>query len=661
MREPISRTEAAGLPLNVLVVEDEALIAMELRARLSRLGHRVVGVADTGREAIELARIEKPQLVLMDIHLKGDMSGIEAASAINKDGEVPIIYLTAHSDAATVSRAKQTSPFGYLLKPLDERELLIAIEVATQRSRLEQRLRDGERRYAATLASIGDGVVATDVNGMVTFLNPVAEELTGWTLAEASGVPVEQVLTFIDDVANTALENPLQRALRDGETRHLKGETSLMTRSRQLIPIDDSSAPIRDDDGHIVGAVLAFRDARQRRLSENALRIATDQLNRSQRLESLGRLAGGIAHDFNNLLTIINGYSQLLLTEHPLDATQRELVGAILDAGDRAAKLTQQLLAFGKGQLIRAERFRLNDVLSQTHNLLRRIIGEDIRIDLVLSEKVSEIFADPTQVEQVVMNLATNARDAMPLGGILRLESRLTRISPAAARLSPGLKPGTYAQLIVSDTGIGFSEDVQRNIFEPFFTTKSSGKGTGLGLAMVYGIVKQAQGYISVSSKVGKGTRFDVLFPALKSSGEETFAPPVENPVIEEGPVTGRTVLIVEDEPAIRAYTAAVLKREGYTVLEACDGMDGLSVAEGYDGEIDLLLTDVVMPNLGGRELAEKLQTKRPALKTLFLSGYTNDKEAREGFHKGQLAFLSKPFKRNDLLQKINELFSTVH
>ncbi|NUQ28832.1 MAG: response regulator [Acidobacteriaceae bacterium] len=536
MREPISRTEAAGLPLNVLVVEDEALIAMELRARLSRLGHRVVGVADTGREAIELARLEKPQLVLMDIHLKGDMSGIEAASAINKDGEVPIIYLTAHSDAATVSRAKQTSPFGYLLKPLDERELLIAIEVATQRSRLEQRLRDGERRYAATLASIGDGVVATDVNGMVTFLNPVAEELTGWTLAEASGVPVEQVLTFIDDVANTALENPLQRALRDGETRHLKGETSLLTRNRQLIPIDDSSAPIRDDDGHIVGAVLAFRDARQRRLSENALRIATDQLNRSQRLESLGRLAGGIAHDFNNLLTIINGYSQLLLTEHPLDATQRELVGAILDAGDRAAKLTQQLLAFGKGQLIRAERFRLNDVLSQTHNLLRRIIGEDIRIDLVLSEKVSEIFADPTQVEQVVMNLATNARDAMPLGGILRLESRLTRISAAAARLSPGLKPGTYAQLIVSDTGIGFSEDVQRYIFEPFFTTKSS-----------------------------------------------------------------------------------------------------------------------------GRELAENLQTKRPALKTLFLSGYTNDKEAREGFHKGQLAFLSKPFKRNDLLQKINELFSTVH
>ncbi|HEY1216583.1 MAG TPA: response regulator [Bryobacteraceae bacterium] len=563
MREPISRTEAAGLPLNVLVVEDEALIAMELRARLSRLGHRVVGVADTGREAIELARLEKPQLVLMDIHLKGDMSGIEAASAINKDGEVPIIYLTAHSDAATVSRAKQTSPFGYLLKPLDERELLIAIEVATQRSRLEQRLRDGERRYAATLASIGDGVVATDVNGMVTFLNPVAEELTGWTLAEASGVPVEQVLTFIDDVANTALENPLQRALRDGETRHLKGETSLLTRNRQLIPIDDSSAPIRDDDGHIVGAVLAFRDARQRRLSENALRIATDQLNRSQRLESLGRLAGGIAHDFNNLLTIINGYSQLLLTEHPLDATQRELVGAILDAGDRAAKLTQQLLAFGKGQLIRAERFRLNDVLSQTHNLLRRIIGEDIRIDLVLSEKVSEIFADPTQVEQVVMNLATNARDAMPLGGILRLESRLTRISAAAARLSPGLKPGTYAQLIVSDTGIGFSEDVQRNIFEPFFTTKSSGKGTGLGLAMVYGIVKQAHGYISVSSKVGKGTRFDVLFPALKSSSEETFASPVENPVIEEGPVTGRTVLIVEDEPAIRAYTAAVLKREG--------------------------------------------------------------------------------------------------
>ncbi len=376
-----------------------------------------------------------------------------------------------------------------------------------------------------------------------------------------------------------------------------------------------------------------------------------EQVRQTGRLEAIGRLAGGIAHDFNNLLSLIIGYSELLLEGlGPVDP-RRKSAEEIRDAGQRAASLTRQLLAFSRKQLLQPEVISLNDIVERTGKMLRRLIGEDIDLVTNMEAGLENVLADPGQIEQVLLNLAVNARDAMPDGGQLTIETCNVQLDEAYAIQHRPLPPGEYVMLAVSDTGIGMEPAIRAHIFEPFFTTKEQGKGTGLGLATVYGIVKQSNGYIWVYSEPGQGASFKIYLPYATGT--------VERPAVELAPVSARgleTLLLVEDEEPLRELAGEFLRACGYRILEAGNGFDALEKAAAHGGHLDLLVTDVVMPGMNGRILAQKLAEVRPETKVLYLSGYTDEAIHRHGVLEPGTAFLQKPFRLADLARKAREV-----
>ena len=408
----------------ILVAEDESLIAEALRNTLEKMGLIVTGVVASGEDAIARAEETSPDLVLMDIRLRGNLDGIEAAGTIHDRFDIPVIYLTAHSDDATVNRAKRTGPFGYLLKPFSGRELRVTVEMALQKHAMQLRLRESEERYATTLTSIGDGVIATDTEGRVTFMNPVAEALTRWRREDALGLPLEKIFKIVDAVTRAIPESPVAKALREGGVATIGDRTILIAKDLAETPIDDTAACIRDAQRRVCGAVLVFRDISERRQAEESLRKAEEQLRQARKIEAIGRLAGGVAHDINNLMTIVIGYGEMLLAQLPPDSPVLEQVKAMKEAGDRATSITRQLLAFSRKQVLMPTVVSLNGVVSDMEQMLRRVIGEDVEIACHLEPELGRVNVDRSQMEQVIMNLAINARDAMPEGGKLTLGTR---------------------------------------------------------------------------------------------------------------------------------------------------------------------------------------------------------------------------------------------
>jgi signal transduction histidine kinase/CheY-like chemotaxis protein len=379
------------------------------------------------------------------------------------------------------------------------------------------------------------------------------------------------------------------------------------------------------------------------------------ELRQSQKMEAMGRLAGGVAHDFNNLLTVIGGYSHMLLEDETAVVSDlREPIQEIVEAADRAGALTGQLLAFSRGHATKARNIELNGVVANLERMLKRLLGEDVEVALSLDPTSGHIRADPTQIEQVIMNLAVNARDAMPGGGRLMIETATFTVDEAQASLHVGLTPGEHVLLTVSDTGCGMTAEVQAHLFEPFFTTKAPGKGTGLGLSTVYGIVQQVGGKILVYSELGRGTTFKLFFPRLDAANEpEDLGRPVG-----QAPRPGmETILVVEDEERVRQYVRAALGRQGYALLVAADGAEALDVARNHCGEISLLLTDVVMPQMGGPQLAVRLQGLRPGLKVLYMSGYT-ELRMESGLGPDD-ALIQKPFSPTALAARVREILDT--
>lgn len=635
----------ANPPPAILVVEDERLIARSVEAQLRALGYTVVGSARNGEEAVRLADELRPDLILMDINLGHGIDGVQAADLIHQRQFVPVVFLTAHSDEATIQRAKVTEPYGYVLKPFEDTDLKIAIEIGLYKGRSDRRLRENEKWLAATLGSIGDGVIATDGVGRVRFLNSLAEQLTGWSQAEAAGKHLREIFEIYHERTRKPVPNPAIEALEQGLPAQLPIDTVLISRDGSERPIDDSGAPIRDVNGRISGSVLVFRDVTERKRLEEHLRQA-------QKMEAIGRLAGGIAHDFNNVMTVITGYSQLLQGKSDLTLADRDnYISLIHDAGQRAAGLTQQILAFSRKQMLVSTVLSLNTCVRDIGLMVRRLIAENISLVTETVANLGRIKADPTQIGQVILNLALNARDAMPNGGRLVLATANVVLDQRITRDYPDLKPGRYAMLSVSDTGVGIPPDVLPHVFEPFFTTKRVGHGTGLGLATVYGIVKQSGGHVEVESKVGIGTMFRVYFPIV----EEEPDVPLLNATQDRLGGT-ETILLVEDEDGVRQMTKLVLKRKGYTVLEASDGRKGVEVSRNYDGQIHLLMTDLIMPQLSGRELADQILASRPQTRVLFMSGYTEEPLGHQSTESTYVDFLQKPFSLEDLGRKVREV-----
>ena len=381
-----------------------------------------------------------------------------------------------------------------------------------------------------------------------------------------------------------------------------------------------------------------------------------EQLRQSQKIDAIGQLAGGVAHDFNNLLTVISGYAELSLRRLPAEDPVRRNLEEISKAGNRAAGLTRQLLAFSRRQMLQAKVLDLNSVVREMDKMLQRLIGEDVELVTILRSGVGQIKADPGQIEQVLLNLVVNARDALPKGGKITIETCNTVLDETYARKHVSVQPGSYVVLIVSDNGVGMDAKTQERVFDPFFTTKEIGKGTGLGLSTVYGIVKQSEGSVWVYSEVGRGTTFKIYLPRVDNGAEDEKLASVASIV----PGGSETILLVEDEDLVRDLSIAILEEAGYKVISATDGDEGLRLCQQFEGRIDLMITDVVMPRMSGRELAEYLKVLRPETEVLYMSGYTDDAIVRHGILEDDMPFIQKPFLPDALALKVRELLEAV-
>jgi two-component system, cell cycle sensor histidine kinase and response regulator CckA len=507
-----------------------------------------------------------------------------------------------------------------------------------ERKEAEEALRASEGRFRAFFEATTAGMVELSPDARILRANDAFCRMIGYSPDELARMTVADVL-FPED-----REPVLTQFARVGEGR----ETSY-----------EADRRYRRKDGSALWArvsVVSVRDGRPTRVSAVVIDLSErkkleEQFRQAQKMEAVGRLAGGVAHDFNNLLTVINGYTEVLLAALPPSNPHRTGVAAIREAGERAANLTSQLLAFSRKSIVEPRILDLNDVVAQSDKLLRRLIGEDVALVTALAPNLPPVKADPTQVEQVIINLAVNARDAMPRGGRLTIETRGVDLRHEDVVTYPDLTPGRYVQLAVSDTGAGMTEEVKARIFEPFFTTKEQGKGTGLGLAMVYGAVKAHGGHISIYSEVNVGSTFKILLPATRD-----VAPAPRSGEVRLAPRGSETVLLAEDEDSVRRLARIALEMQGYTVLEAASGADAIRLAEEHTDPIHMLVTDVVMPGVGGREVAETLRQRRPDLKVLYVSGYTDDAVVRHGIVEATDAFLQKPFTPLGLVRKVRSV-----
>ncbi len=528
-------------------------------------------------------------------------------------------------------------------------EQVIAADI-TERKAAEEAIRQSEENLAVTLNSIGDAVIATDKAGKVVRMNPVAEQLTGWTINEARGAPLETVFIVVNAFSRRTVESPVTKVLREGKIVGLANHSILIHRDGIERQIADSGAPIRNRNGDVIGVVLVFHDVtEQYRLEE--------QLRQAQKMEVVGRLAGGIAHDFNNLLSPILGYADMALMAIDKGSELFEDIREIQSAGERARSLVGQLLAFSRKQILEMKPIDIVQAISSLHKMLTRIIGEDIQVDIVASPEPVIVLADTQQLEQIILNLAVNARDAMPEGGYLTIEISRTMLDEAFVGAHEGLTPGEFALVTVRDTGQGMTREVAQHIFEPFFTTKARGEGTGLGLATVYGIIKQHQGGIWVSSETGKGATFSIYLPLAEREASKThnIAGPGGDDLKGDG-----TILLVEDEAVVRTSAMRILQRFGYKVLEANCAARALEVARTHEGTIDLLLTDVIMPDMNGRQLHDQLSTIRPEISVLYMSGYTDSVIAAHGVLEQGIQFLQKPFTMHGLARKVKQILASV-
>jgi len=487
------------------------------------------------------------------------------------------------------------------------------------------------------LDSLVNGIVTLDLDGRVVTLNGAAEALLGCS-ASARGHPVTEVLAHAPELM-AILQAAIQR--RTGRT----GTVTLPGRAGGTVPVEITTATLKGVEGQDLGVIVIARDL-------TAVRALEAQLRQAQKMEAVGRLAGGVAHDFNNLLTVITGRSQLLLLKLAPESPLRRDVELVEETAHRASALTRQLLAFSRKQMVQPRIVDLNEVVRGMESMLGRLIGEDIALTTRLDPAAGCVRADPAQLEQMIVNLVVNARDAMPLGGRLTLETGHVRIDETFARQHVGLKPGPHVRLVVRDTGVGMDGLIKAHLFEPFFTTKGPGKGTGLGLATVYGIVTQSGGAIRVESEPGQGATFTIELPRVDAPADG----PGDVADTTAAPYGSETVLLVEDEPEVRGLARDILHQQGYTVLEAADGDQALRVGREHRGLIHLLVTDVVMPQMGGRELADRLQAGRSELKVLYVSGYTDDAILRQGVSETGTAFLPKPFTAAALAHKVRQV-----
>ena len=540
-----------------------------------------------------------------------------------KDGSLLEVEIVSHSLVFSDHRA----------------QMVLAIDV-TQRRLTERRIQERTTYLNALVENSPVALLALDPAHRTQIANPAFVRLFGYSPEELLGRNPDELISPENAELKTEVGDSTQQCL----TGHsIRATTTRRRKDGTLIDVELYGVPLLES-GRLIGVYALYQDlTEQKQLSE--------QLRQAQKMEAVGRLAGGIAHDFNNLLTVILGTSEMLLERAAPPHPMREELKEIQAAGERAACLTRQLLAFSRSQVLRPEVLNLNALLRNSEQMLRRLIGEDIEMKTNLDTGLWSVRADPGQIEQVIMNLAVNARDAMPKGGELTFETKNVRVGAALAHLHHDMAPGDYAEITVEDTGTGMDEKTRSRLFEPFFTTKPVGKGTGLGLSTTYGVVKQSGGYIWAESEVGRGTAFRIYLPRIEGEPEKVVETRVTQPVR----LRSESILLVEDEPEVRALIERVLLSQGYRVCTASRPSEAIRIASGADARFDLLVTDVIMPGMDGRELARRLLSDHPSLPVVYLSGYSADAIGRHGVLGPGTAFLEKPFRPDALVEKVRE------
>jgi signal transduction histidine kinase len=626
-------------PIKVLLVdddEDDYVITRDLIAQIRERRYRLDWI-NSYDAAVPAIRRQEHDICLLDYRL-GERTGLELLrESQSLNIRAPMILLTGQGDHEIDLEAMKAGAADYLIKgQLSANTLERAMRYAIEGKRAEERLRRDRDLISRIMETSPVGIVVANQSGKITFANHQAEEVLclakdaimhgtcsvlDWRMTDAEGNPLP----------GQAL--PLKKVLESGQpVQDIHHAIELPENHRKLL--STNATPLFDAAGKIDGLVITVEDITERLMLEA-------QLRQSQKMESVGQLAAGVAHDINNILTVIQGHAGLLLNAVPPGADSVRSIKQISAASERAASFIRQLLTFSRKQIFRSKILDLNAVLQNLKGMLPRLIGEDITLETQCHSDLPCIQADTGMVEQIVMNLAANARDAMPKGGKLIITTCPAEIDAAYVRQHPEARVGWFVCLTVADTGCGMDPQVLRRVFEPFFTTKEVGKGTGLGLATVYGVVKQHHGWIEVQSEVGVGTTFKIFLPVAGKAGDAPVDPAVKHETVQGGK---ETILLVEDEIGLLELVRDILQHYHYHVLIASSGAEALRIWDGCNGQVDLLLTDMVMPGgMTGGELAAELKKRKPELKVIYASGYSSALTGKE-FSQGENIFLAKPY-----------------
>jgi PAS domain S-box-containing protein len=646
----------SGDILRVLLVEDDPNDAELLLEYLGDAGfdpaHRRVVTAEEVSAALADATWD---VVLCDAHLPrigfADVLAIVRAAA----ADLPVLIVSGHLDEEDAVVAMKAGAQDLVLKnrlgrlgPAIRREIA---EAASRRARraAEEALRASEDLFRQIADTIDDVLWIVDVEGKrLRYVSPAFERVWG-----SPREPVERVSALWADSIHPEDKARVVKASSEDDVHGRYDQTYRIVRPDGTVRwVRDRAFPIRDATGAVVRVIGVAHDVTAAREIDDALRRSEEQLRHAQRMEAVGRLAGGVAHDFNNMLTVIEGYGAMALERLRPDDQLFGWIEEIQRAAQRAAVMTHRLLAFSRKQVLQPQVLDVNEVLRGMDELLRRLLGADVNLVTVPREGIGRIRADPGQIEQVIANLAVNARDAMPHGGTLALETFDADLDADYARSHPEVTPGPYVCLAVSDTGTGMDEHVRQHLFEPFFTTKEPGKGTGLGLSTVYGIVRQSAGHVAVYTELGRGTSFKVYLPRVDE--EPTHRTPVVRDARSHDGT--ETVLVAEDEDAVRALVRDVLTEHGYHVIEARTGRDALAALKDARRPVDLVLTDVIMPGMSGPHLVKRITDLVGSPRVIYMSGHTDTALVAEGGIDPQVPYLQKPFTGDTLLQRVREV-----
>jgi hypothetical protein len=635
-----------GLPLRLLIVEDSEDDAALLARELHRGGYEATMTrVDTREELLSALDREHWDIVISDYSMP-HLSGLIALRLVReKDPDLPFILVSGTIGEELAVEAMKAGAHDYVMKdnlarlvPAVGRELSDAAG-QRERRRVEEALHSSEERLRAIFEGAAEGILVADVESRkFLYANPAICRMLGYEEEELLRLTVNDIHPE-EDLPRVTAEFEAQ-ARREKE---IATDLPCLRKDGTIVHVDICTAPLVIDNRPCNVGFFTDITARKR---------AEEQLRQAQRMEAIGRLAGGVAHDFNNLLTVIAGYCELLLDDLGQESPLRASVEEISKAAQRAGELTSRLLTISREQVVQPDVLDLNALIANVEQMLRRFIGEDVQLETALAPHLGKVRVDPGQVEQVLLNLAANARDAMPQGGKLTIETANVELGEPYALSHNGVTPGHYVLLAVSDIGTGIEADVLPHVFEPFFTTKAQGKGTGLGLSIVYSIVHQSGGHIWVYSEPGKGTTFKIYLPVAEQAEPVSQPAPVSVPTQQGSGI----ILLVEDQEAVREMLTKALTVRGYTVFDAAGGEEAIRLVAGHHGPIDLLITDVVMPQVSGRELAERLTAEHPGMRVLFMSGFADRAIVHHGMLSPGINYLQKPFPLSELARKVQEI-----